>query len=103
MLYGIDFDAEIKAALVRRDYKEAVRLLYLQTLKQLSDKELIDWQLYKTPTQYIYEVKSESQRNVFRNLTNSFLRVRYGNFDATEQLFIEMSGLQKEIAKGGAQ
>lgn len=100
-IYGVDFDTEIKSALARKDYKEAVRLLYLQTLKMLSDKELIDWQLYKTPTQYIYEVKSESQRNLFRDLTNSFLRVRYGNFEATEQLFHEMVALQKEIEKGG--
>lgn len=102
-IYGVDFDAEIKDALARKDYKEAIRLLYLQTLKMLSDRELIDWQLYKTPTQYIYEVKSEAQRNVFRALTNSFLRVRYGNFEATEQLFSEMLALQREIGKEGDQ
>ena len=46
----------IADALCPTDYREAVRLLYLQTLKQLSDGKRIDWQLYKTPTQYIYEV-----------------------------------------------
>lgn len=100
-IYGVDFDAAIAAALARKDYKEAVRLLYLQTLKLLSDRELIDWQLFKTPTQYIYEVKPEGRRDVFRRLTNGFLRVRYGNFDASEELFNEMKGLQQEI-EGGA-
>ena len=60
-----------------------MRLLYLQTLKQLSDAERIDWQLYKTPTQYLNEVRLPA----FRQLTNHFLRVRYGNFEATEELF----------------
>lgn len=100
-IYGVDFDAEIAAAVSRGDYKEAIRLLYLQTLRSLSDHEIIDWQLYKTPTQYIYEVKPETRREPFRNLTNRFLRVRYGNFEATEQLFSEMKGLQKEVEKGG--
>ena len=52
-IYGVDFPGGIAEALSRQNYREAVRLLYLQTLKQLSDAERIDWQLYKTPTQYI--------------------------------------------------
>ncbi|NDV66451.1 DUF4129 domain-containing protein [Bacteroides sp. 224] len=100
-IYGIDFNKEIERALSGSDYKEAVRLLYLQTLKQLSDKELIDWQLYKTPTEYIYEVKAEGMKESFRNLTNSFLRVRYGNFEASELLFQEMRQQQEKMFKGG--
>lgn len=79
-IYGVDFDAEIRRAIDRKDYREAIRLLYLQTLKLLSDDGRIDWQLYKTPTEYIYEVKQEMLRTPFRNLTHGFLRVRYGNF-----------------------
>ena len=56
-IYGVDFDSEIKRAMERKDYRESIRLLYLQTLKLLSDEGRIDWQPYKTPTEYIYEVK----------------------------------------------
>ena len=94
---GVDFPGGIAEALSRQNYREAVRLLYLQTLKQLSDAERIDWQLYKTPTQYINEVRLPA----FRQLTNHFLRVRYGNFEATEELFRIMQTLQEEIGKGG--
>lgn len=96
-IYGVDFPGGIADALSRQDYREAVRLLYLQTLKQLSDAERIDWQLYKTPTQYINEVRLPA----FRQLTNQFLRVRYGNFEATEELYLSMLDLQGEIEKGG--
>lgn len=96
-IYGVDFPGGIADALSRQDYREAVRLLYLQTLKLLSDAERIDWQLYKTPTQYLNEVKLPA----FRQLTNHFLRVRYGNFEATEELFGVMKALQEEIEKGG--
>lgn len=67
-IYGVDFVRGIADALSRSDYREAVRLLYLQTLKQLSDEKRIDWQLYKTPTQYVYEVRMPA----FRQLTNHF-------------------------------
>ena len=96
-IYCVDFPGGIAGALSRQDYREAVRLLYLQTLKQLSDAERIDWQLYKTPTQYLNEVRLPA----FRQLTNHFLRVRYGNFEATEELFRTMQALQEEIGKGG--
>ena len=96
-IYGVDFAERIADALARTDYREAVRLLYLQTLKQLSDGKRIDWQLYKTPTQYIYEVRLPA----FRQMTHHFLRVRYGNFEATEALFHTMQDLQKEVEKGG--
>lgn len=96
-IYGIDFEAGIDKALERKDYREAVRLLYLQTLKRLSDEGRINWQLYKTPTQYLYEVRSAA----FRQLTHHFLRVRYGNFEATSSLFEEMKHLRDSIEKGG--
>lgn len=96
-IYGIDFEGGIAASISRRNYKEAVRLLYLQTLKRLSDRQRVDWQPYKTPTQYLYEVRMPA----FRQLTDHFLRIRYGNFEATATLFHAMRTLQEEIEKGG--
>ena len=96
-IYGVDFEDRIRKALSRKDYKEATRLLYLQTLKDLSDQGRIDWQLYKTPSQYIYEVRMP----VFRDLTNHFLRVRYGNFESSEELFGSMKEMQLAVMKGG--
>ncbi len=51
--------------------------------------------------EYIYEVKQEMLRTPFRNLTHGFLRVRYGNFPASESLFEELAALQTQIRKGG--
>ena len=75
------------------DYRGAVRWVYLQTLRYLSDAHQIDWQLYKTPTQYEYECREES----FRELTNHFLRVRYGHFEADASLLDEVCILQATL------
>ena len=97
-IYGVDFEAGISEALSQKDYRQAVRLLYLQTLKQLSDAGHIDWQPSKTPSQYVREYGQKA----FAELSQHFIRVRYGNFEATEELFQEMKELQQQcIEKGG--
>lgn len=73
-IYGVDFDAMLQLARNNGDYNEVVRLVYLQTLRMLNDKEIIKWKLYKTPTQYTREYGNRD----FRDFTNMFLRVRYG-------------------------
>lgn len=100
-IYGVDFNSEINNALSRKDYQLAVRLVYLQTLKHLSDFRCIDWQTYKTPTEYLYEMKRKELNDEFRQLTNRFLMVRYGNFEATESTYETVKNLQQIIWKGG--
>lgn len=95
-IYGVDFDAVISKALGREDYREAVRMVYLRTLKALSDGRQIDWQPYKTPSQYVREFPTAP---AFRTLTTHFLRVRYGNFPATRELYDEVETLGKEVAR----
>lgn len=73
-IYGVDFDAMLDLARKNGDCNEVVRLVYLQTLRMLNDKEIIKWKLYKTPTQYTREYGNRD----FRDFTNMFLRVRYG-------------------------
>ena len=104
-IYGIDFDMEIEKAMGRKDFREALRLTYLQTLKHLHNNHLIDWQPFKTPSQYTGEYPYSD----FRKMTRMFVRVRYGNFEATMEMMEEMricqqhigENLQTDTAKGG--
>lgn len=77
-IYGIDFPSTIDQALKVGNYREAVRLVYLQTLRHLSDAGKIDWQLAKTPSQYLNEYTAQP----FHHLTTTFVRIRYGGYDA---------------------
>ena len=49
--------------------------------------------LFKTPSQYTREERSPE----FRDMTNEFLRVRYGNFDATEITYNEMQSRSRTL------
>ena len=77
-IYGIDFPSTIDQALKVGNYREAVRLVYLQTLRHLSDAGKIDWQPAKTPSQYLNEYNGRP----FHHLTTTFVRIRYGGYDA---------------------
>lgn len=97
-IYGIDFDAAIADAIARDDYRQAVRLIYLQTLKKLSDRGQIDWQPSRTPMQYMRQLDSKP----FHALSRHFIRVRYGNFAATDALAEEMRTLQAQTLGAAA-
>lgn len=93
-IYGIDFDSGISKAKTEGNYREAVRLIYLKTLRLLSDKSRIDWQPFKTPSQYTREYADTR----FRTMTNHFLRVRYGDFAADGELCDTVESLASGIA-----
>ncbi len=92
-IYGVDFDAMLQLARNNGDYNEVVRLVYLQTLRLLNDKEIIKWKLYKTPTQYTREYPNRD----FRDFTNMFLRVRYGGHVAKPEDTELMDSLRERI------
>lgn len=96
-IYGIDFDADIRKAMQRADYRMAVRLVYLQTLRYLSDVGRIDWKPSKTAMQYVRQLKDGR----FTEFSDLFVRVRYGNFEADRQMVLRMQELQAQM-KGGA-
>ena len=103
-IHRIHFDKEIDAALQTGNYRLAIRMLYLQTLRFLSDNKLIDWQIHKTPMEYLYEITDNNMKQPFRVFTNHFLHVRYGNCQATHELYETMHDLQesiKKVQKGG--
>ncbi len=92
-IYGIDFEKDISRALGSGNYREAIRLRYLQCLKLLSDSDKIEWRIYKTPAQYTREYKNDD----FSNLTRRYVLVRYGDYEATQAIFDDISDKYKSI------
>ena len=96
-IYDIDFDAEFNDAFGKGDYAALVRLVYLRTLRKLDEDGRVEWKIYKTPEQYVCELPLPE----FRRMTWHFLRVRYGRYDASSELYEEMVALREAVEKGG--
>ena len=95
-----DFDELISIAIESKQYKLAVRYLFLNSLKLLSEKGLIELKNNKTNYQYLSEIKNNQIADVFRNTTSSFEWIWYGDFPVDENImkssqndFSELFGL----------
>lgn len=97
-IYGIDFEQQIEVALGRDDYRTALRMIYLQTLKWLDDNHHIHWQPQKTPSQYVREYRCAP----FNTLTTLFIRIRYGGFEADRALVDEALRMREAVCQEGA-
>jgi len=88
---NIDIDNIINIAIKNEDYKKAIRYLFIKTLKQLSSKEIINWQINKTNRDYYYEITDKKIKEQFVNLSHIFSYVWYGNFKIDEITFYEFN------------
>lgn len=85
----VDFEALIKDAVKRKDYRLGVRYYYLYLLQFLSNKELIKYDPDKTNLDYYNELHNEEQKKGFSYLSYIYNYVWYGEFQ------IEESGFRK--------
>jgi hypothetical protein len=84
---SISFDEAINNAIANRNFRLAIRLLYLQSLKHLSEKGYIDWQINKTNNDYITEVLGKPWQSLFKKLTYNFEYSWYGEMNVAEEDF----------------
>jgi len=82
----INFDELITVAVDRRDYKLAVRYLFLKSLKLLSEKEIIELRNNKTNHQYLSEIKNNRISSAFQIATSRFEWIWYGDFPVDENV-----------------
>lgn len=100
-IHETDLDRFLREALIASNWPLAVRLYFLQTIKQLSEKEAIVWSKEKTNRDYLREMRSHRLGTQFRDATRQYERVWYGNQPLTaaefERLEPEFKALLGEI------
>jgi hypothetical protein len=89
-IHEINFEQAIDEAINQRSFRLAVRLLYLQSLKRLTDAGLIQYKADKTNRQYVYELAGLPFQPEFERLTRQFEFVWYGNFPVDETHFLSI-------------
>lgn len=85
----IDFDEKIRNARNDKDFRLAVRWLYLKQLFLLNEHGRIAWQPYKTNMDYANELSSSSLKPAFRQLSRLYEYVWYGDYPLEEEGFLK--------------
>lgn len=86
-IHEMDFDALIREALQKGKYRDGIRLLFLKSLKILTDEQLIYWQAGKTNHDYVEELSEGELKTNFNELSFYFDYAWYGNFSVNEDTF----------------
>lgn len=96
-IHEMNFAKLIEDAKAKQNYRRAVRLLYLQSLKALSDKNLIHWEIDKTNHEYERELSKSPLQATFQELTLRFEYICYGDFQIDKALFSQTETLFEQF------
>jgi hypothetical protein len=81
---NLNFDDLISSAIETKNYKLAIRYLYLKSLQLLSDQGVLELKENKTNHQYLSEIKNSRLSGAFRNVMTIFEWIWYGEFSIDE-------------------
>ena len=97
-IHTIDFEREIAQAQQDRDYRRGIRLLYIYTLKKLTDQQLIHWRPGKTNHDYQVELHNTPLQATFGQLSYYYEYAWYGNFPVDEAMYRRVEALFQQAA-----
>ena len=100
-IHELDFDQTIAQAEAAGNRRLALRLGYLQLLKQLTDRDFIAWQPDKTNHDYLRELAARypAARPAFAELTRQFEYVWYGELPLTAAGYRTAREAQQQLAR----
>ena len=80
-IHAMDLDAGIAEAEAKQEYRRAIRLQYLRSLKMLSDRSRIEWATSKTNIDYLAELRGGTLAEGFQRITRLFEYAWYGEME----------------------
>lgn len=86
-LHLVDFEKLIKESIKSGEHRLSIRYYYLFLLKKMSEKQIIEWDVEKTNSDYLYEIKSPKLKANFEYLSYLYNYMWYGEFDLTLEDF----------------
>ena len=99
-LHLVDFEKLIQKSLESGENRLTIRYYYLWLLKKMSEKQIIGWDVEKTNSDYLYEIKNEVQKEDFAYLSYLYNNIWYGEFELDENTFTKArTAFEKSIKK----
>lgn len=89
-IFTLNYQKELHKALAGKKYRLATRLLYLQTLKDLAESNVIQYKHDRTNRDYVDQLFNTGYYKDFFKLTRNFEYIWYGKFDLSAEAFTKL-------------
>jgi hypothetical protein len=86
-IFGINYQREIDKAVRDKDFRLAIRLMFLRLLKQLADKNIIHYKQDRTNLEYLQQLYTTNYYKDFFQATRNYEYSWYGKFPVSEEAF----------------
>ena len=86
-IHTINFKQLIQKSKNEKEFRISIRYYYLWFLKTLSDKDIIEWDIEKTNSDYFYEINNYDLKMEFKQLSYIYEYCWYGDFALNENDF----------------
>lgn len=84
----VDLDKTIRKYVAQKQFRLAIRLLYLKVISQLRQKEYILFSQEKTNIDYLRELTNKNIKSDFAEVTSIYNHVWYGDVELAEDQFL---------------
>ena len=98
-IHLLDFQKLIKESIQNEEKRLAIRYYYLWLLKVMAQNNYIEWDIEKTNSDYLYELKNQTQREDFTYLSYLYNYIWYGEFEIDEITFTKAENRFKKSIK----
>jgi hypothetical protein len=86
-IFSLDYEMEIQKAINANDYRYAIRLMYLQVMKEMAERNIIKYSPEKTNSDYLFQLFKSRYYQPFFTLTRHFDYTWYGHFQISPAAF----------------
>jgi len=86
-IFEINYQREIERAVDSSNYRVAIRLMFLRLLRDLSQKNIIQYKHEKTNLDYLSQMSKGAYYNDFFRLARDYEYTWYGKFDVSPEAF----------------
>ncbi len=86
-IFAINYQKEIDKATALANYRLAVRLMFLRLLRNMSEKNVINYKIDKTNFDYLLELHYTKYYKDFFRITRNYEYTWYGQFEVNEEAF----------------
>jgi hypothetical protein len=86
-IFAINYQKEIDKAAASKNYRLAIRLMFLRLLKNMAERNIIQYKQDRTNFDYLLQLSASKHYHDFFRITRNYEYSWYGKFDVSDEAY----------------